>query len=78
MNITLIKEEDWILLKRKENEKWKLTSIVDESFQVMKIDMNMITLQFPPKSRAHSMINISRIQLYFESRSLIYNNIIKR
>jgi len=68
-NAALIKEGDWILLKRKENEKRKLTSIADESFQVMKIDTNAITLRFPPKSRAHPTINIFRVQLYFESRS---------
>ena len=68
-NAALIKEGDWILLKRKENEKRKLAPIADGPFQVTKIETNAITLQFPPKSRAHPTVNISRVQLYFESRS---------
>ena len=68
-NAALIKKGDWILLKRKESEKRKLASIVNGSFQVTKIETNMITLRFPPKSRAHSTVNISRVQLYFEPRS---------
>ena len=64
----LIKKGDWILLKRKESEKRKLASIMDGSFQVIKIETNIITLRFPPKSHAHSTINISRVQLYFEPR----------
>ena len=68
-NAALIKEENWILLKKKESEKRKLTSIANGSFQVTKINTNVVTLRFPPKSRAYSMINISRIQLYFEPRS---------
>ena len=67
-DITLIKEGDWILLKRKESEKRKLALIVDESFQVTKISTNTVTLQFPPKSHAHPMINISQVQLYFGLR----------
>ena len=61
----LIKEEDWVLLKRKESEKRKLAPIADGSFQVTKVDMNAVTLRFPPKSRAHPTLNISRVQLYF-------------
>ena len=67
-NVALIKEGNWMLLKRKENEKRKLAPIVDGSFQVTKIGTNAITLRFPPKSRAHPTINISRVQLYFEPR----------
>ena len=64
----LIKERDWILLKRKENEKRKLAPIADGPFLVTKVDTNAVTLRFPPKSRAHPTINISRVQLYFEPR----------
>ena len=64
----LIKEGDWVLLKRKENEKRKLAPIVDGPFQVTKVGTNAVTLRFPPKSRAHPTVNISRVQLYFEPR----------
>ena len=67
-NATLIKEGDWILLRRKESEKRKLVSIADESFLVTRVDTNVVTLRFPPKSRAHPTINISRVQLYFKPR----------
>jgi len=68
MNAALIKEEDWVLLKRKESEKRKLAPIADGSFQVTKVDMNAVTLRFPPKSHAHPTANISRVQLYFGPR----------
>src|SRR5271169_257849 len=68
-NAALIKEGDWVLLKRKENEKRKLAPIADGPFLVMKVGMNAVTLRFPPKSRAHPTVNISRVQLYFGSRS---------
>jgi len=67
-NVMLIKENNWILLKRKEIEKRKLTSIADRSFQITKIDTNSIIFRFSPKSHAHSTINISRIQLYFDPK----------
>ena len=64
----LIKEGDWVLLKRKESEKRKLTPIADGPFQITKVGTNTVTLRFPPKSRAHSTVNISRVQLYFGPR----------
>ena len=64
----LIKEGDWVLLKRKESEKRKLAPIVDGPFQVTKISTNTVTLRFPPKSHAHPTVNISRVQLYFGPR----------
>jgi hypothetical protein len=44
MDAALIKEGDWVLLKRKESEKRKLAPIADGSFQVTKINMNVATL----------------------------------
>ena len=64
----LIKEGDWVLLKRKESEKRKLAPIADGPFQVTKVGTNAVTLRFPPKSRAHPTVNISRVQLYFGPR----------
>src|SRR5438552_9159363 len=64
----LIKEGDWVLLKRKESEKRKLASIADGPFQVTKVSTKAVTLRFPPKSHAHPTINISRVQLYFGPR----------
>ncbi len=64
----LIKEGDWVLLKRKESEKRKLAPIADGPFQVTKVGTNAVTLQFPPKSQAHPTVNISRVQLYFGPR----------
>ena len=57
-----------MLPRRKESEKRKLAPIADGLFQVMKVGMNMVTFRFPPKSRAHPTVNISRVQLYFASR----------
>ena len=64
----LIKEGDWVLLRRKESEKRKLAPIADGPFQVTKVGTNTVTLRFPPKSRAHPTVNISRVQLYFGPR----------
>ena len=64
----LIKEGDWVLLKRKESEKRKFAPIADGPFQVTKVGTNAVTLRFPPKSRAHPTVNISRVQLYFGPR----------
>jgi hypothetical protein len=68
MAATLIKEGDWVLLKRKESEKRKLAPIADGPFQVTKVRTNAVTLRFPPKSTAHPTVNISRVQLYFGPR----------
>ena len=68
MDAALIKEGDWVLLRRKESEKRKLAPIVDGPFQVTKVDTNAVTLRFPSKSRAHSTVNIFRVQLYFGPR----------
>jgi hypothetical protein len=68
MDAALIKEGDWVLLKRKESEKRKLAPIADGPFQVTKVGTNAVTLRFPPKSRAHPTVNISRVQLYFGPR----------
>jgi hypothetical protein len=64
----LIKEGDWVLLKRKESEKRKFAPLADGPFQVTKVGINAVTLRFPPKSRAHPTVNISRVQLYFGPR----------
>ena len=64
----LITEGDWVLLKRKESDKRKLAPIADGPFQVTKVGSNAVTLKFPPKSRAHPTVNISRVQLYFGLR----------
>ena len=58
-----------MLLRRKESEKRKLAPIADEPFEVTKVGINAVTLQFPPNSRAHPTVNISRVQLYFGPRS---------
>src|SRR5437667_6611439 len=65
---TLIKKGDWVLLKRKESQKRKLAPLADGPFQVTKIGMNTVTLQFPSNSRAHPTVNISRVQPYFGPR----------
>jgi len=64
----IIKVGDWVLLKRKENEKRKLGPIADGPFQVKKVGTNTVKLKFPSKSRAHPTVNISRVQLYFGPR----------
>ena len=65
---TLIKEGDWVLLKRKESEKRKFAPIADGPFQVTKVGTNAVTLRLPSNSRAHPTVNISRVQLYFGPR----------
>jgi transposase InsO family protein len=66
--ITLIKEGDWVLLRRKESQKRKLAPLADGPFQVIKVGTNTVTLQFPSNSRAFPTVNISRVQLYFGPR----------
>jgi len=68
----LIKEGDWVLLRRKANEKTKLTPIADGPFKVLKVGTNNVMLKFPSNSRAHSTVNISRIQLYFGPRPELF------
>jgi hypothetical protein len=68
MDAVLIKKGDWVLLKRKESQKRKFAPIADGPFQVTKVGTNAVTLRFPPKSRAHPTVNISRVQLYFGPR----------
>ena len=65
---TIIKEGDWILLKRKECNNRKLAPIADGPFLVTKVGTNTVTLKFPSNSRAHPIVNISRVQLYFGPR----------
>ena len=65
---TIIKEGDWVLLKRKECDKRKLAPIADGPFLVTKVGTNTVTLQFPSNSRAFPTVNISRVQLYFGPR----------
>ena len=65
---TIIKEGDWVLLKRKECDKRKLAPIADGPFLVTKVGTNTVTLKFPSNSRAHPIVNISRVQLYFGPR----------
>jgi Reverse transcriptase (RNA-dependent DNA polymerase)/RNase H-like domain found in reverse transcriptase/Integrase zinc binding domain/Chromo (CHRromatin Organisation MOdifier) domain/Aspartyl protease len=65
---TLIREGDWVLLRRKESERRKLAPIADGPFEVTKVGTNAVTLRFPPNSRAHPTVNISRVQLYFGPR----------
>src|SRR5947207_8177265 len=65
---TIIKERDWVLLKRKECDKRKLAPIADGPFLVTKVGTNTVTLQFPSNSRAFPTVNISRVQLYFGPR----------
>jgi transposase InsO family protein len=65
---TIIKEGDWVLLKRKESDRRKLAPIADGPFLVTKVGTNTVTLKFPTNSRAHPIVNISRVQLYFGPR----------
>jgi hypothetical protein len=42
--VVLIKEGDWVLLRRKESEKRKLAPLADGPFQVTNIGTNAVTL----------------------------------
>ena len=68
----IIKEGDWVLLRRKQDEKHKLAPIADGPFKVTHVGTNAVTLKLPSNSRAHPTVNISRIQLYFGPRSGLF------
>jgi hypothetical protein len=63
-----IKEGDWVLLKRRKEEKRKLAPIADGPFKVIKVGTNNVTLKFPKNSHASPTVNISRVQIYFGPR----------
>jgi hypothetical protein len=66
--VSIIKEGDWILLRRKQSERRKLAPIADGPFKVINVGTNAVTLKLPKNSRAHPTVNISRVQLYFGPR----------
>jgi hypothetical protein len=68
MDATSVEKGDWVLSKRKDCEKRRFALIADGSFQVTKVGTDAVTLRLPPNSRAHPMVNISRVQLYFGLR----------
>ena len=55
-------------MKRKECDKRKLAPIADGPFLVTKVGTNTVTFKFPSNSRAHPIVNTSRVQLYFGLR----------
>jgi len=61
----LIKEGDWVLLRRKKEQQFKFSPIADGPFQVTQVGTNNVTLKFPSNSKAHPTVNITRAQLYF-------------
>jgi hypothetical protein len=63
-----IKVDDWVLLRRKKEDKRKLAPIADGPFKVIAVRKNAVTLKFPRNTRAHPTVNISRVQLYFGPR----------
>jgi hypothetical protein len=67
-----IKVGDWVLLRRKKEDRKKLSPIADGPFKVIALGKNRVTLKFPKKSRAHPTVNISRVQLYFGPRPEIF------
>ena len=70
--ISLLKIGDWVLLRRKKIDKTKLASIADGLFQILEVGINNVKLKFPRNNSAHPVVNISRVQLYFGSRSEIF------
>lgn len=60
-----LKAGDWVLLKRKKNDVEKLGVIADGPFRILEVKQNSVKLEFPPNSRAHPTVNISRVQYYF-------------
>jgi hypothetical protein len=63
-----IKVDDWVLLRRKKEDKRKLAPIADGPFKVIAVRKNAVTLKFPQNTRAHPTVNVSRVQLYFGPR----------
>jgi hypothetical protein len=60
-----LKENDWVLLQRKKDDRQKLGVIADGPFKVKNVYKNAVRLAFPTNSKAHPVVNISRVQYYF-------------
>ena len=56
---------DWVLLQRKKDDCDKLGVIADGPFRVTKVLKNAVRLAFPANSKAHPVVNVSRVQYYF-------------
>jgi len=63
---------DWVLLRRKKADKTKFAPIADGPFQIFKVGINNVELKLPKNSTIHSIVNISRVQLYFRPRPEIF------
>ena len=68
LETSLIKIENWVLLRWKTKDKTKFASITDGLFQVLQVGTNNVKLKFPKKQNAHPIVNISRVQSYFRPR----------
>jgi Chromo (CHRromatin Organisation MOdifier) domain len=66
-----IKPGDWVLILRKKSQITKLSPIADGPFEVLSIGRNTVTVKFPPHTKAHPTINVSRIRHYIGPRSTI-------
>ena len=67
-----LKIGDWVLLRRKKTDKTKFAPIADGPFRILEVGTNNVKLKFPKNSRAHPIVNISRVQLYFGPRPEIF------
>ena len=67
-----MKPGDWVLLRRKKADKTKFVPIADGPFQILKVGTNNVELKLPKNGTAHSIVNISRVQLYFGLRPEIF------
>ena len=70
--ISPLKVEDWVLLRRKKTDKTKFAPIADGSFRILEVGINNIKLKFLRNSIAYFVVNISRVQLYFGPRPEIF------
>ena len=75
--IAPLKIGDWVVLRRKKADKSKFASIADGSIQILEVRINNVKLKFPRNNSAHPVVNISRVQLYFGSRSEIFTELPK-
>ena len=67
-----LKIGDWVLLRRKKADKTKFAPIANGPFRILEVGTNNVKLKFPRNNNAHPVVNISRVQLYFEPRPEIF------
>ena len=61
----------------KKADKTKFALIADWPFQILRVNTNNVELKLLKNSTAHHVVNVSRVQLYFEPRPEIFTEPLK-